>query len=86
MPVFAVEYTYDARADERAAVRPAHREFLAGLLERGTCSPPDRSTTDRARSWSSSPTRPTAHSPSSTPTRSARRTSSAGGPCARGLP
>ncbi|PWD49642.1 hypothetical protein C8046_01855 [Serinibacter arcticus] len=35
MPVFAVEYTYDHRADERTAVRPAHREFLRGLLAGG---------------------------------------------------
>jgi uncharacterized protein len=33
--VFAVEYTYDARAQERDAVRPAHREFLRGLLDDG---------------------------------------------------
>ncbi|TGO04568.1 YciI family protein [Serinibacter arcticus] len=35
MSVFAVEYTYDDRAQERDAVRPAHREFLRGLLEAG---------------------------------------------------
>jgi uncharacterized protein YciI len=33
--VFAVEYTYDARSDERAAVRPSHRQFLNGLLDDG---------------------------------------------------
>lgn len=36
MSVFAVQYTYDQRTDERDRVRPAHRAFLADLLERGT--------------------------------------------------
>ncbi len=35
MPVYAVHYTYDARAEERAAVRPVHREFLQSLADRG---------------------------------------------------
>ncbi|WP_413450061.1 YciI family protein [Georgenia phoenicis] len=37
MTVFAVEYTYDpARTDDLAAVRPAHREFLQGLVDAGS--------------------------------------------------
>jgi hypothetical protein len=37
MPVYAVTYHYpDDSVDARAAVRPAHREFLRGLAERGT--------------------------------------------------
>ena len=37
MTVFAVEYTYDTtRTDDLAAVRPEHREFLAGLVEAGS--------------------------------------------------
>lgn len=37
MTVFAVEYTYDtARTDDLAAMRPRHREFLAGLVEAGS--------------------------------------------------
>ena len=36
MPVFAVTYAYpDDSADARAAVRPAHREFLRGLADEG---------------------------------------------------
>lgn len=35
MPVFAVQYTYDDRAELRAQVRPAHRAFLRGLLDEG---------------------------------------------------
>lgn len=36
MPVFAVEYAYDDRAQERDAARPAHRAFLRELLQDGT--------------------------------------------------
>ena len=36
MSVFAVEYRYDHRADERTVVRPAHRAFLGTLLEAGS--------------------------------------------------
>ena len=35
MPVFAVEYVYNDRADERNEVRPRHREFLRVLLDQG---------------------------------------------------
>lgn len=35
MSVFAVDYRYDHRADERTALRPAHRAHLAELLEAG---------------------------------------------------
>ena len=35
MPTFAITYVYDDRADRRAEVRPEHRRWLAGLLERG---------------------------------------------------
>jgi uncharacterized protein len=36
MTVFAVEYVYDAEsADVRAASRPSHREWTAGLAEEG---------------------------------------------------
>ena len=33
MTVFAVQYTYDARASRRDEVRPEHRAFLARLYE-----------------------------------------------------
>ncbi|GAB15980.1 YciI family protein [Arthrobacter globiformis] len=37
MTVFAVEYVYDAESSEtRAATRPAHREWTAGLAQDGT--------------------------------------------------
>ncbi len=36
MSVFAVQYTYDHRTDERDRVRPSHRAFLADLLDAGT--------------------------------------------------
>ncbi|MET3809747.1 YciI family protein [Arthrobacter sp. UYEF3] len=37
MTVFAVEYVYDAEsAETRAATRPAHREWTAGLAQDGT--------------------------------------------------
>ncbi|MDM7856335.1 YciI family protein [Cellulomonas alba] len=35
MTTYAVRYTYDARSDVRDAVRPEHRAYLGGLLERG---------------------------------------------------
>ncbi len=35
MPTYAVQYTYDERADVRDAVRPAHRAYLAGLAATG---------------------------------------------------
>lgn len=35
-PVFAVLYTYTQDTATRDEVRPAHRAFLADLLERGT--------------------------------------------------
>lgn len=35
MTTYAVRYTYDERSDVRDAVRPEHRAYLAGLLERG---------------------------------------------------
>ena len=35
MPVFAVEYVYNDRTEERNEVRPRHREFLRGLLDQG---------------------------------------------------
>jgi uncharacterized protein YciI len=35
-PVFAVLYTYTEDTVTRDEVRPAHRAFLAGLLEQGT--------------------------------------------------
>ncbi|RYV50888.1 YciI family protein [Pengzhenrongella frigida] len=35
MTTFAVQYTYDDRADRRDEVRPAHRAFLAGLYGTG---------------------------------------------------
>jgi uncharacterized protein YciI len=35
-PVIPVLYTYSEDTSPRDAVRPAHRAFLAGLLERGT--------------------------------------------------
>lgn len=36
MTVFAVQYTYDHRSQERDQVRPAHRAFLGDLLTAGT--------------------------------------------------
>lgn len=37
MTVFAVEYVYDsARTEDIAALRPTHREFIAGLAEAGS--------------------------------------------------
>lgn len=37
MTVFAVEYTYDiSRSEDRATLRPVHREFLRGLQEAGS--------------------------------------------------
>ena len=36
MSVFAVEYGYVDRPDELTRVRPAHRQFLAGLVAEGT--------------------------------------------------
>ncbi|HEY3437312.1 MAG TPA: YciI family protein [Actinotalea sp.] len=36
MPTFAVQYTYDDRSTERDEIRPAHRRFLATLLDAGT--------------------------------------------------
>lgn len=35
MPLFSVTYTYDERADVRAAVRPEHRAWLAAHAEAG---------------------------------------------------
>lgn len=35
MTTFAVQYTYDDRADRRDEIRPDHRAFLAGLYGRG---------------------------------------------------
>ena len=35
MPVFAVHYSYADRPEEVSAHRPAHREFLRDLLDRG---------------------------------------------------
>lgn len=35
MTTFAVQYTYDQRADLRDEIRPAHRDYLAGLAEQG---------------------------------------------------
>lgn len=35
MPVFAVEYDYDDRAQERDAVRPEHRAYFTSLHESG---------------------------------------------------
>jgi uncharacterized protein YciI len=36
MAIFAVTYFYSADADDLATVRPAHREWLAQLLDGGT--------------------------------------------------
>jgi uncharacterized protein YciI len=36
MPVFAVHYRYVDRPAEVTEHRPAHRDFLRGLLEQGT--------------------------------------------------
>jgi len=36
MTVFAVQYTYDDRAQRRDEVRPAHRAYLARLLDLGS--------------------------------------------------
>ena len=38
MPTYAVQYTYDERADVRDAVRPTHRAYLATLAEAGHLS------------------------------------------------
>lgn len=35
MPVFAVSYGYAATPEQLNEIRPLHREWLAGLLERG---------------------------------------------------
>jgi uncharacterized protein YciI len=35
MPVFAVRYVYSATSDQLNAIRPIHREWLAGLLDKG---------------------------------------------------
>lgn len=35
MTTYAVQYTYDDRDELRNEVRPAHREFLAGLVGTG---------------------------------------------------
>ncbi|WP_019137245.1 YciI family protein [Cellulomonas massiliensis] len=35
MPTFAVQYTYDERADVRDRVRPEHRAWLAGRADAG---------------------------------------------------
>ena len=35
LPVFAVSYSYAATPDELNEIRPLHREWLAGLLEKG---------------------------------------------------
>lgn len=35
MTTFAVRYTYDQRADLRDEVRPAHRDYLRELADRG---------------------------------------------------
>jgi uncharacterized protein YciI len=35
VPVFAVSYRYSATPTELNEIRPIHREWLAGLLERG---------------------------------------------------
>jgi hypothetical protein len=35
MATFAVEYVYGDNRDERLAIRPKHREYLAELVERG---------------------------------------------------
>lgn len=36
MPTFAVNYIYNATAEQLAEVRPTHREWLANQLEAGT--------------------------------------------------
>ncbi len=36
MPTFAIEYRYDDRDGERAAVRPDHRTWLRAQLDAGT--------------------------------------------------
>lgn len=36
MTIFAVQYFYSADAEDLAALRPSHREWLAGQLEEGT--------------------------------------------------
>jgi hypothetical protein len=36
MPTFAVQYTYDARHDRQAAVRPEHRAYLRSLAVDGS--------------------------------------------------
>jgi uncharacterized protein YciI len=35
MPVFAVRYVYSATSDQLNEIRPIHREWLAGLLDKG---------------------------------------------------
>jgi len=35
MPTYAVQYTYDERADVRDVVRPEHRAYLAVLADAG---------------------------------------------------
>lgn len=42
MPYFAVQYTYDDRTSVRDRVRPEHRRYLGGLVDRGVllCSGP----------------------------------------------
>lgn len=35
LPVFAVSYGYGATLDQLNEIRPLHREWLAGLLEKG---------------------------------------------------
>lgn len=36
MPTFAVQYTYDARHDLQAAIRPEHRDYLRSLAVDGS--------------------------------------------------
>lgn len=36
MPTFAVQYTYDARLDLQAAIRPEHRDYLRRLAVDGS--------------------------------------------------
>ncbi|MEZ0448379.1 YciI family protein [Cellulomonas sp. ICMP 17802] len=36
MPIYAVRYTYDERADVRDRFRAEHRAYLSGLAESGT--------------------------------------------------
>ena len=46
---FAVVYTYPEDKSAIAEARPRHREYLAGLHNRGSCTPPGRSPATRAR-------------------------------------